>query len=263
MGIREIRPEDAPALSALWQRVFEDPPACSETFLRLLPDMGSGVAAFEDGRPLGAAYIVTACHLREGEKSRRCGYLYAVAVAPEARRRGLGAALSQAAAALGRARGAEIICTRPAEDELFAWYERVLGARCVLRLASRDFASAPGLPVCRLDPAAYGKRREALLAGRPHLALEPAAMAFEEANLRIYGGGLFAVGDGLAAACAYGDAAELTELLGVPDEAAAAVGDFFGVPWARLWQSAPEGKPFAAAVPAALPPDTLCGLLFD
>ena len=92
MEIREIRPVDHAALVALWHGVFGDPEDYVETFLRYLPEMGGGVAAFEEGRPLGAAYMITALRLREGENSRRCGYLYAVAVKPEARGRGVGSA---------------------------------------------------------------------------------------------------------------------------------------------------------------------------
>ncbi len=261
--IREVRREDHPALMALWQRVFGDPPACPEGFLRILPELGGGAAAFEDGRPVGAAYIVTALQLREGERSRRCGYLYAVGVAPEARGRGLGAALSQEAAALGRARGAELICTWPAEPGLYAWYERVLGARCALYLSRRELDSAPGPAVRRLDPAEYARRREELLAERPHLLLEAPAMAFEALNLGVYGGGLFAVGDGIAAAYTDGERTELRELLGALEAEAAALGAALGTPRVRLWQPAENGEPYLAFAPADLPPDAVCSLVFD
>ena len=263
MTIREIQPQDHPALAALWQRIFCDPAVCSEEFLRMLPDMGGGVAAFEGEKPLGAAYIVTALQLREGEKSRRCGYLYAVGVAPEARGRGLGAGLSRAAAALGRARGAELICTWPAEPGLYAWYERILGARCALYLACRSFDSAPGPAVRPLAPEDYARRREELLAGRPHLFLEDGALRFEAFNLGVYGGGFFAVGDGIAAASVDGDAAVVRELLGAPPEASAALGEALGVGRVHLFESAPAGEAFLAFTPADLPPDTVWNLAFD
>lgn len=262
MTIREIRPEDHGALVALWTSVFGDPAAIVEEFLRRLPEMGGGVAAFEDGRLLGAAYIVTAMALRAGGKSRRCGYLYAVAAAPAARHRGVGAAVSRAAAALGRARGAELICTWPAEEGLYAWYERILGARCALHCAGRDFDSAPVLPVQALDPADYGLRREALLAGRPHLALEPAALAFAARSLSFYGGGLFAVGEGLAAAYREGDTAIVRELLGVPPEAAAALGPALGAKRVRLSLPAPAGEPYLAFAPDDIPGNAVCSLVF-
>lgn len=263
MKIREIRPEDRASLVALWHGVFCDPQACVEGFLRFLPEMGSGVAAFDGDRAVGAAYIVTGLQLCENGKSRRCGYLYAVAVNEAYRRRGLGAALSRAAAELGRSRGAELICTWPAEPGLYAWYERVLGARCALCLSFREFDSAPGPAVRPLEPAAFGARREALLADRPHLYLEPAALGFEAFNLGVYGGGLFSVGDGIAAAYVDEDVAEVRELLGAPPEAAAALGAFLGTRRVRLWQAARTGRPFLAFSPPELPPDTVWNLAFD
>ena len=122
MAIREIRTEDQPSLVELWHHVFGDPVSYVEEFFCILPEIGSGVAAFENGRLLGAAYIITAGELCESGQIRRCGYLYAVAVDPAARGRGLGGRLSQAAAALGRERGAALICTLPAEPGLYAWY---------------------------------------------------------------------------------------------------------------------------------------------
>ena len=263
MTVREIQPGDREALVALWCGVFGDPRACVEEFLRLLPEMGGGVAAFEDGRLIGAAYIVTGLQLLEGGKSRRCGYLYAVAADEAYRRRGVGAALSRAAAALGRARGAELICTLPAEDGLYGWYERVLGARCALHRVRRCFDSAPGVPVRPLAPADYLARREALLAGRPHLAPEPAAMAYEAFSLGAYGGGLYALGGGIAAAWVEDGLCTVFELLGEAPEAAASLAAFLGAERAALWQPAPAGEKYLAFVPADLPPDTVGALVFE
>ena len=263
MRIREIQPEDRASLALLWQSVFRDPPACAEEFLRFLPEMGGGVAAFDGARAVGAAYVVTGLHLREGDQSRRCGYLYAVAADEAYRGRGLGSALSRAAAELGRARGAELICTWPAEPALYAWYERVLGARCALYLSFREFDSAPGPVVRPLGPEEYGLRREALLADWPHLTLEPAAMAFEAINLGIYGGGLFSVGEGLAAAFVDDDVTEVRELLGAPSEAAAALGSALGTQRVRLRQPAEAGEPFLVFSPPELPADTVWNLAFD
>ena len=87
-------------LIALWRDVFGDPPELPAAFLRQLPAIGCGWAAVEEGRVLGAAYWIDALYLGE----ERCGYLYAVAVRPEARGQGLGAALSRACWESGRAR---------------------------------------------------------------------------------------------------------------------------------------------------------------
>ena len=261
--IREIRPEDRAALVALWHQVFGDPVSFVEEFFRILPEIGSGVAAVENGVPVGAAYMITALELCEGERCRRCGYLYAVAVDPAARDRGLGGKLSQAAAELGRERGAELICTLPAEPGLYPWYEKLLGVRCALCRQRRVLESRPGPAPQPLGAAEYARRREALLRGRPHLRLSEAAMRLEEANCRASGGFLCAGGDGIAAVYVNGDTAEIRELLGAPPEAAASLGAALGAKRVRLWMPAASGEPYLAFAPADLPENTVWNLAFD
>lgn len=261
--VREIRAEDVPALTELWLRVFGDPPAFVAHFFELLPELGTGAAAFDGERLLGAAYLLTAHELAAGGRRVRCGYLYAVAVEPEARGLGLGGALSRAAVSLGRARGAELICTLPAEPGLYAWYERVLGLRCVLRRESRELESRPGSAPVMLSAEEYGRYRELLLRDRPHLALTAAGLRLEELSCRVCGGGLFALDGGIAAACVCGEATEVRELFGAPPEAAAALGEALGTPRVRLWLPSREGEPYLAAEPGTLGADTACGLFFD
>lgn len=261
--IREIRPEDRAALVALWHRVFGDPVSYVEEFFRILPEIGSGVAAIEDCVPIGAAYMITGLELCEGERIRRCGYLYAVAVDPAARGRGLGGALSKAAAELGRARGAELICTLPAEPGLYAWYEKLLGVRCALYRERRELDSRPGPVPQPLGAAEYARRREALLRGRPHLRLSEAAMRLEEANCRAFGGFLCAVGDGVAAAYVSDGVTEVRELLGASETEAAAVGAALGTKEVRLWLPAESGEPYLAFAPVELPGNTVWNLAFD
>ena len=261
--IREIRPEDRAALAALWLRVFGDSPAFVARFFELLPELGTGAAAFDGERLLGAAYLLTAQELVTSGARRRCGYLYAVAVERDARGRGLGGELSRAAAALGRERGAELLCTMPAERGLYAWYERQLGLRCALWREKRELESRPGPAPLPLSAAEYGLRREALLEGRPHMALNPAGLLLEEANCRCFGGGLYALDGGIAAAYVHEGVTEVRELLGAPPEAAAALGAALGTAETRLWTPAREGEPYLAFAPDNLPADTIWNLAFD
>ncbi|MBQ6465784.1 MAG: hypothetical protein IJJ43_05915, partial [Oscillospiraceae bacterium] len=175
----------------------------------------------------------------------------------------LGGELCRAAAALGRARGAELLCTMPAEPSLFAWYERVLGLRCALRRERREFESRPGGEPVLLPAAEYGRRREALLAGLPHMALTEAGLLLEEANCRCFGGGLYALDGGIAAAYVHEGVTEVRELLGAPPEAAASLGAALGTAETRLWTPAREGEPYLAFAPADLPADTVWNLAFD
>lgn len=260
--IRRVRLEDAEALAALWHRVFEDPEELSRDFLAHLQELGGGVCAEEGGVLLGAAYAVTDYTLEE----ERLAYLYAVAVLPEARGRGLGAALSREAAALGRRLGASIVCTFPAEDGLYPWYERTVGLRCALRQREEWIASRPGAIPTPLTPEDYGARREALLAGTPHVRLGAAALRQEQFNCRVCGGDLLAVGEGIAAVYREEEQTVLRELI-APEGAdrralAAAVGAALGSSEVLLITQDPAGKPGIAA-DRPLPPDCIWGLALD
>lgn len=262
--IREIRTEDHEALIALWHRVFEDPEELAAAFLRLLPEMGSGVAAFVDGRLAGAAYIVTG--LTVGEK--RAAYLYAVAVHAEYRGLGLGMAVTRRAAALGRDLGADFVCTLPASRSLYGWYEELIGTRCALYRREETLPSRSGPAVRRLSAEEYSARREDLLAGRTHMSFSPAAARYEAINCRCFGGDFYAVGDGIAAAYREEDLAVLREVL-CPDErerrlCAAAVGAVLGCRRVKLYTPGEKGDlPYLAAEPGALPEDCLWNLAFD
>ena len=117
--IREYRGGDIPEMSVLWQAVFGDSEGLVNSFLELLPGMGTAAVAEVNGKIAGAAYAVTGMELVSASgKVQTCGYIYAVAVAPEFRGSGIGRALTERSAELARDRGAEIICTLPAEPRI-------------------------------------------------------------------------------------------------------------------------------------------------
>ena len=200
--IREYLAEDGPQLISLWSRVFGDPPELAAAFFRLLPELGTCCVAERDGRILGAAYMVTAFTLQHpGFTPVRCGYLYAVAVEEAARGQGLGELVSRGAAALGREAGAEILTTLPAEESLYAWYERILRLG---RRSTRVRFQADALPQAeRISAETYAAKRVSLLKGRAHMVLSPAALRFEQLLCEQYGGGFFSAGNTLF--CAYRD----------------------------------------------------------
>ena len=145
--IREYRRGDIPEMSVLWQAVFGDSEGLVNSFLQLLPDMGTAAVAEVNGKIAGAAYAVTGMErVSASGKVQTCGYIYAVAVAPEFRGSGIGRTLTERSAELARDRGAEIICTLPAEESLYAWYKAILGTECVLhrqRFETDATAAAP------------------------------------------------------------------------------------------------------------------------
>ncbi len=198
--LREAAPQDAAQLRQLWCDVFGDPPELVDAFLSLLPGMGCGCVAERDGKILGAAYLICGFTLlRAGEAPLRCGYLYAVAVQPDARGHGIGAAVSRGAVELGRDRGAELICTLPAEESLYRWYGEILS---LTHSCTRRVFSCEELPVARLIEASeYLLRREALLRGTPHAVPNASVMEFEASLCRVCGGGLYALDDTVF--CAY------------------------------------------------------------
>lgn len=218
LTLREYRAEDIPALKALWLACFDDTPRFADEFFAALPAIGGGVLAEADGVILGAAYTIDALELVSGGAvSAKVGYIYGVGVYEAARGQGIGAALDRAVYELSRARGADIVTTLPAEDSLYGWYEDILGVKTALYRESRIFDCAPrgeayALAV-RISAAEYGSARESLLSDEPHIRLSPAALEFEEALLREYGGGLYAVKGGIAAGCMEDGCAVIKELL--------------------------------------------------
>ena len=213
--LRAAVPEDEEQLTGLWCGVFGDPPELVKAFFSLLPGMGVGCAAVRDGTVLGAAYLIDGFLLMQpGKAPLRCGYLYAVAVEPAVRGRGLGAAVSRGAAELGRQRGAELICTLPAEESLYRWYGGILSLR---HRNTRRLLSADRLPEAQpIAAEAYLRRREMLLRDRPHIRPNASVMEFEAALCGICGGGLYAAGDAIF--CAYRDQGRwvIPELLPLP-----------------------------------------------
>ena len=266
--IREYCPGDRAALAALWRQVFGDPEEVVAAFFDALPGLGGGAVAVYEGRPVGAAYVLDALSLTDGQgHRRRCGYLYAVAVDPEHRHQGLGAGLSRMAAALSLRRGAEFICTLPAEPSLYAWYEEILGLRCALHRKHCPVAAKPVFPVERLCSGEYLARREALLAGRPHLCPEAAVMAFAGQFYTLFGGGLFACGGGLCAASVEDGQALIQELIAPEGVAAAdmaaALCAALGCRDGQFMLPSPQGEPYLAAPAGVLPPDCVWNLSFE
>ena len=260
--IRQVRAEDAAELAALWHRVFGDPEELALAFLSRLPSLGGGVCAEEGGKLLGAAYAVT--DFLVGEK--RAAYLYAIGVLPEARGRGLGKRLTKEAAALGRALGADFVCTLPANAPLYPWYEEQIGVRCALYRGEERVQSRPGPEARPLSPEAYGLRREELLRGRAHVTVGPAALCYEKENCRCFGGDLYALGNAIAAASVDEGETCIRELLAPPGAdlktLAAALGDRLGTEQALLLLPADRGRPYLAAdVP--LPAELIWDLTLD
>lgn len=266
--IREYRAEDIPALSRLWEKTFEDSPALIADFFRLLPDMGTGLAAVQDGKIVGAAYVIMGMELLCGEKKPAPGgYIYAVAVEESCRGSGLGSALTRAARDEALRRGAAFVCTLPASESLYGWYGELLGVKPALFRRTRRADCGALEPVMPLSVTEYMLWRENILRSQPHLHLSYPALEFQYRLCKAYGGGFFAVGSGICAAYLDGETALIRELLlmdeGEKGSAAASVGAAIGAKDFVLYSPAPEGEPYIAALPGILPSDCVWNLSFD
>ena len=260
MELCDVLAVDRAALIALWTEVFEgDPPAYPEKLLELLPALGCGFAATEAGKVLGAAYWIDDLSL-EGEK---LGYLFGVAVLPEARGRGIGAELSRACFAAGRERGCRWLTIEPAEPSLFDWYERTLGTVPALYRQEQSLAPAALCPLREIPAERYFARREHLLAGKPHLTYGEAAQALEAENNRLFSGGFYETDGAVATAFLHDGKLLAREALGEQHEALlSSLAAQRGARVATLLRAADSGAPFLAAN-APLPAGTVWNLAFE
>lgn len=266
--IREYRTEDIPVLSRLWEKTFEDSPELIADFFRLLPDMGTGLAAVQKGKIVGAAYVIMGMELLCGEKKPvPGGYIYAVAVEEDCRGFGIGSALTRAARDEGLRRGAAFVCTLPASASLYGWYRELLGVEPVLFRRTRRSDCAALEPVMPISVTEYMLWRENMLRGQPHLHLSYPALEFQYRLCKAYGGGFFAVGSGICAAYLDGETALIRELLLMDESeknaAAASVGAEMGAKDFVLYSPAPDGEPYIAALPGDIPGACIWNLSFD
>ena len=264
--LREYREEDFPRLTELWQDTFGDPEELISAFLRRLPAFGAGAVADLEGQAVGAAYALEGLCSGLAGGELPCGYIYAVAVSPEHRHHGLGAALSRKAAELARLRGAQLICTLPAEESLYPWYEKILGVSCALRRRSFKVQAAPLLPCRKLEAEEYLYLREKLLAGRPHLRIGSELADFAGLFYRRFGGGLYLCGGGACAA--YGDRElVIRELIasegGSPEAMASSLAACLDRDSAKYYLPSETGEAYISAPENSLPPDFIWNLSFD
>lgn len=266
LTIREYRPEDIPALTRLWMDSFGDSEKLISEFFRLLPDMGTGLVAQQDGKLIGMAYAITGMELLGvEEKPPVCGYIYAVAVDKAHRGLGAGRILSIAAADKAKERGAGIICTLPAEPSLYKWYEEIISVQCALYRRRELVDSAEFEPVMELSSTEYMLWRENMLKDRPHLHLSNPSLEFQRILCREYGGGFYAVGSGIAAAYRDGDMGIIRELICPPQDRlalAASIGSALGTEKLSLFEPCEDGDAYIAAS-RPLPSDCLWNLSFD
>ena len=202
--LRPSRTEDTPALKALWQTVFGDPPEVVDLYFRLVYVPGAAAVAERDGRVCGAFHLMEGAMLHREGGAAKCAYLYALAALPEVRGRGLGAQLTRYASELASARGARFSVLRPANARLDRWYRASCGAIPVFprrAVAAQGCQPAEGRCV-PVTPTEYAALRESLLAGTPHVSFPVSHLALQSEFSALSGGGLVRLEVDGAAGCA-------------------------------------------------------------
>ena len=266
--IREYRAGDVPALSFLWQDVFGDPLSFTAEFYALLPSIGSAVVAEKGGKLVGAAHVIDGLELvGRRKKDVTAGYIYAVMVAAEYRSLGIGKALTTEIASLAKKRGAGLLCILPADAPLYGWYHRLLGFECVLHRKEFELGCTARAQVTELDAAQYMQRREQLLQGKHYLRPTMPTMEFQRRFCKFFGGGLYAVGEGICTAELDGDRCLIKEILSPDSESfvtiAASVGHMLGAKTSVYYLPARDGESYIAAPPGSIPADCVWNLSFD
>lgn len=268
MKIRHYEKRDLPAMRALWRRVFDEREEYLDAVFTLLPDIGgAAVAEDEKGELIGAAYAMTGYELLTGsEEGPHVGYIYAVAVDERARGRGVGAALTRAAAEICREREADIITTLPAEESLYGWYEKQIGTDNLLYRGERKVPARKTLDIMKLTGTEYMLWRENMLRGKAHVRLSTPMMEAQRALCEAYGGGLYASTDGIFAAYRDGERLIMPELLCVqapPEETAASAAAVLGCREALFFPPADSGGERYIASDTPLPEGTIWNLTLD
>ncbi len=211
---RPSRREEVPQLARLWKICFGDTDDYIAHYFSACyrPERAM---VLEDGGQLRSMLLTFPNILvtGEGQEIPTC-YIYAFCTAPEARSRGYGRRLLAWTEEQAARQGCQLAVMVPSEASLFDFYE-TLGYRTTFFHREQVYTST-GATDCApvpCDGAAYAARREALLAGHPHMAYPPEVLDYQRSLCRRTEGDFFLLEDGLAAVETDGDTLFCKELL--------------------------------------------------
>lgn len=250
----QLRPAavgDIPRLKTLWQRCFGDEAA----YIALCFQQGNAVArtlVLEAAGEVQSMLLAFSqeMHFPEGAPVPMW-YVYAFCTHPEQQSRGYGRKLLAWTAEQAAAAGAKAVVMVPGEPSLFRFYETLgyeTGCFTWEQVISRETTGLSGQPAerCTLEP--YQRLREQLLAGVSHVRYPGDSLAWQEMLCNASGGGLYRIGDGVAAVERWGGSVVVKELLARDVPAAAqSLLQALGANSALLRTCPPEdgqGKPF-------------------
>ena len=276
--IREFTESDIPRLISLWTEIFGDTQALVETFFRLLPHIGSCMVAERDGAICGMASMLTDFLLTDGnsafsDSEKRFGYLYGVAVQPESRGKGIGTALSRAAAEYARSNACEYISTLPADTGLYSMYEKTIGTVCRLKRTKVEYVrkalSEIPFKLLPAEPEHYFRKRETLLRDTVHLRVSEDSITFLKALCVDGGGDIYASKDGFGFSASFtrsGDTLRFTEIICEEEHRELLLDCFLTILDAEkavYYLPSLSGEDYLAHNCKSLSPDTFWNLTFD
>ena len=212
---RIIEDDDLPAVKAIWREVFRDPQEYIDEFFRLLYAPGNGLAAVSKGEIISHFFSLPGIRLRALGQEYEISYLAALATALKHRGIGAGAHVSAETVTLAFSQGAQFACLMPANDTLYGWYERTIGAKPLFYARERYFSgiipSAHPQTLKSLSFAEYNTLREKLLASHPHIYFGGRFPDWIEYEFK--SGGFFSLGDNCCAAVSCDTGFKINELL--------------------------------------------------
>lgn len=240
---RHSRAEDVPRLKELWRICFGDEWAyidhCFANWYR--PER---VCVREDRGTVVSMLFTFPNELQMGTQTCRASYVYAFCTDPAARGRGHGRALLAYAEQCAAREGCAAVTMVPEEGSLYEFYG-TLGYRTAFfhrKITVARASEGETFPFRPCGTGVYAARREALLAGRPHVSYPKEVLAYQQSLCRRNGGDLFAWEDGVAAVERDGDKLICKELLTpAPERAAAALLECLGARCAQVRLPAWEG----------------------
>lgn len=154
---RSARPEDRPALTALWQEGFGDPVSFIDLFLEsgFAPERSR--VAEEDGELCAMLYWFD-CELGE----ERYAYIYAVATAGMHQGRGIASRLMEDVHRHLAQSGYDGAILSPGSASLFRFYGR-MGYETVGHISEQEYSAGAPLAVRPLESEEYGRLRRQFL----------------------------------------------------------------------------------------------------
>jgi hypothetical protein len=192
--------QDVPRLKALWKTVFCDSDADIDYFFNTYFSPERTVVIDDGTKPVSAAYILPTGDLVLPDGTRlSCAMLYAIATHPECRGSGYGEAVTRAAGRLASQTGFPAAVLKPAEDGLFAFYEKRSEFREFFTAFEARFTAAELPPsgslyaIAPVFPSEYRRLRQRFLKGCAYIDMDERGLAYQQYLSEKAGGGLYAL----------------------------------------------------------------------